>query len=101
MGWQCLSPDKANANSHFRYRHRFRFRHPPTLLTQIGAWAVQAAEQYPLARVIGIDLNPLRPAVVPSNCEFVVGDLTQGLGDYGNENVDLVHARFTPIRCVY
>src|SRR5271170_15722 len=45
-----------------------------------GRWVVEVAEEFPSATVIGVDLSPIEPpGKVPENCEFVVGDLTDGL----------------------
>jgi Methyltransferase domain len=58
-----------------------------------GAWARQVADEFPTARVIGLDLSPIQPTLVPLNCEFMVGDLTQDLGDFNEGSIDLVHSR--------
>lgn len=41
-----------------------------------GAWAIEFAEAHPNTRVIGIDLSPIQPTVVPPNVEFIVDDIT-------------------------
>jgi hypothetical protein len=60
----------------------------------IGAWAVEVAEEYPSARVIGMDLSPVQRQDVPSNCRFIIGDLTKDLEEFGNGGLDLVHSRY-------
>jgi ubiquinone/menaquinone biosynthesis C-methylase UbiE len=44
------------------------------LATGTGIWAIEFAEQFPSAHVIGTDLSPIQPAYVPPNCHFVVDD---------------------------
>ena len=58
-----------------------------------GAWAIEVADEFPTARVIGMDLSPIQPHHIPRNCEFRVGDLTQDLADFNSGSVDLVHSR--------
>lgn len=41
-----------------------------------GAWAIEFAEEHPNTRVIGTDLSPIQPTVVPPNVEFVIDDIT-------------------------
>jgi len=69
----------------------------PTRILDIGAgsgrWAVEVADEFPSATVIGLDLSPIEPqSTIPKNCEFVVGDLTDGL-KFDEGSVDLVHSR--------
>ena len=41
-----------------------------------GAWVIEFAEAHPDTRVIGVDLSPIQPSVVPPNVEFIVDDMT-------------------------
>lgn len=43
--------------------------------TGTGAWAMDYADAYPDAHVIGVDLSPIQPAYVPPNCVFEVDDV--------------------------
>ncbi|KAH0436351.1 methyltransferase domain-containing protein [Colletotrichum camelliae] len=43
--------------------------------TGTGAWAMDYADAYPDAHVIGVDLSPIQPAYVPPNCSFEVDDV--------------------------
>lgn len=43
--------------------------------TGTGVWAIEYADQYPEAEVVGVDLSPIQPALVPPNCSFEVDDL--------------------------
>ncbi|KAL2004683.1 hypothetical protein VTN00DRAFT_3211 [Thermoascus crustaceus] len=45
--------------------------------TGTGIWAIQFAEEYPSAEVIGTDLSPIQPQWVPPNCVFEVDDFEQ------------------------
>ncbi|KAL2005345.1 hypothetical protein VTN00DRAFT_2556 [Thermoascus crustaceus] len=45
--------------------------------TGTGIWAIQFAEEYPSAQVIGTDLSPIQPKWVPPNCTFEVDDYEQ------------------------
>ena len=63
-------------------------------LTWIGAWPIEVADAYPTARVIGLDLAPIQPDLVPLNCEFMVADLTQDLDDFDDGSVDLLQSRY-------
>ena len=64
----------------------------------LGRWAIEVADDYPNAQVIGMDLSPMQPTYVPQNCEFIVGDLTESLADFNDGSFDLVHSRYlTPL----
>ena len=52
-----------------------------------GAWAIEIANEFRNANVIGIDLFPIQPTDVPQNCEFIVADLNQGL-DFDDGSMD-------------
>jgi SAM-dependent methyltransferase len=50
-------------------------KYPKTILdlgTGTGIWAVDMAELYPSARIIGVDLFPLQTKLVPPNVRFKV-----------------------------
>lgn len=40
--------------------------------TGTGLWAIDIADEYPEALVIGTDLSPIQPGWVPPNCRFYV-----------------------------
>ncbi|RJE17443.1 Methyltransferase, partial [Aspergillus sclerotialis] len=42
--------------------------------TGTGIWAVEVADEYPSAEVLGIDLSPIQQNWVPINCRFEVDD---------------------------
>jgi SAM-dependent methyltransferase len=58
-----------------------------------GAWAIEVADEFPTALVIGMDLSPIQPHHIPGNCEFRVGDITQDLAYFNDGSVDLIHSR--------
>jgi len=69
----------------------------PTMILDVGAgsgrWVVEVAEEFPTATVTGLDLSPIdHSGKVPKNCEFVVGDLTDGL-KFDDGSMGLVHSR--------
>ncbi|UQC89068.1 methyltransferase domain-containing protein [Colletotrichum lupini] len=43
--------------------------------TGTGTWALDYAETFPEATVLGVDLSPIQPGFVPPNCSFEVDDL--------------------------
>lgn len=50
------------------------------------------ADEYPSARVTGVDLSPIQPTFVPPNCTFEVDDMTMPW-TYGPNRFDFVHIR--------
>jgi SAM-dependent methyltransferase len=61
-----------------------------------GLWAIQVADEFANAFVKGMDLAPIQPRYVPSNCSFYVGDMTEDLDErsFPDGSMDLVHLRF-------
>ena len=53
---------------------------------------MEVANEYPTARVIGIDLSPIQSTMVPANAEFIVADFNDGL-DFDPGSTDLVNSR--------
>ncbi|KAI1043840.1 hypothetical protein LB505_010712 [Fusarium chuoi] len=43
--------------------------------TGTGSWAIDYADANPQAEVIGVDLSPIQPALVPPNVSFEIDDL--------------------------
>ena len=58
--------------------------------TGTGIWAIDTADEYPEAIVIGTDLSPIQPGWVPPNCQFYVDDAES---DWTYEPFDLIHGR--------
>jgi len=60
--------------------------------TGTGIWAIDFADQYPSASVIGSDLSPIQPQSVPPNVQFEIDDFTQEWV-YTRESFDFIHVR--------
>ncbi|KAI8712699.1 hypothetical protein NCS52_01368700 [Fusarium sp. LHS14.1] len=60
--------------------------------TGTGIWAIDVADTYPSAEVIGTDISPIQPAWVPPNCKFHIDD-AQLEWTYAPETFDFVHIR--------
>ncbi|KAF8250346.1 S-adenosyl-L-methionine-dependent methyltransferase [Wilcoxina mikolae CBS 423.85] len=60
--------------------------------TGTGIWAIDMADKYPMAEVIGLDLSPIQPAWVPPNCRFEVDDAELDW-TYSSDHFDFIHAR--------
>jgi hypothetical protein len=57
-----------------------------------GIWAIDMADTYPEATVVGIDLSPIQPGWTPQNCFFFVDDAEQSPWDFA-EPFDVIHLR--------
>jgi methylase of polypeptide subunit release factors len=66
---------------------------PVDLGTGSGKWVIEVAKELPSTRVIGIDLSPIQPTLVPTNAEFLVEDVIQGIS-LSDSSTDLVHSRY-------
>ncbi|KAL1991441.1 hypothetical protein VTN49DRAFT_5433 [Thermomyces lanuginosus] len=63
------------------------------LATGTGLWAIDFADQHPQAEVIGCDLSPTQPTLVPPNVKFLVDDIESDWA-YERNPFDFIHARF-------
>ncbi|KAL1989718.1 hypothetical protein VTN49DRAFT_6915 [Thermomyces lanuginosus] len=61
--------------------------------TGTGIWAIDFADQHPQAEVIGCDLSPTQPTLVPPNVKFLVDDIEADWA-YERNPFDFIHARF-------
>nr|POE56557.1 protein hob3 [Quercus suber] len=41
-----------------------------------GSWCIEFAEQHPECQIVGTDLSPIQPTMVPPNIEFLIDDIT-------------------------
>ncbi|KAJ6569385.1 S-adenosyl-L-methionine-dependent methyltransferase, partial [Mycena capillaripes] len=58
-----------------------------------GAWAIDAAIDFPNAEVIAVDLSPIpKDVLLPSNMKFETVDVTQTF-PFEEQTFDVVHAR--------
>lgn len=60
--------------------------------TGTGIWAIDAAEAYPSAEVIGTDLSPIQPSWVPPNVSFQIDD-AESEWTFARDSFDLIHIR--------
>jgi trans-aconitate methyltransferase len=56
-----------------------------------GLWAVDFAEEHPSATVLGIDISPIQPELVPVNCSFRVDNVEDDW--MPDEDYDYIHSR--------
>ena len=60
--------------------------------TGTGIWAIDVADEFPGAAVLGTDLSPSQPTWVPPNCKFMVDDAEADFA-WQDNTYDLVHIR--------
>lgn len=60
--------------------------------TGTGVWAIDVADEYPSAEVIGTDISPIQPSWVPPNCRFQIDD-AQLVWTWPPSNFDYIHIR--------
>ncbi|KAB8072208.1 S-adenosyl-L-methionine-dependent methyltransferase [Aspergillus leporis] len=61
--------------------------------TGTGIWALEIAEDFPNAEIVGTDLSPIQPNWAPPNCTFLVDDAESDWAFSESEAFDYVHAR--------
>ncbi|KAJ5102056.1 hypothetical protein NUU61_004278 [Penicillium alfredii] len=61
--------------------------------TGTGIWALEMAEDYPHAEIIGTDLSPIQPNWAPPNCRFFIDDAESDWAFSPGEAFDYIHAR--------
>ncbi|CCE28043.1 uncharacterized protein CPUR_01517 [Claviceps purpurea 20.1] len=61
--------------------------------TGSGIWAIELADQFPNASVIGTDLSPCQPQWVPPNVQFEVDDATLQW-TWNANHFDFIHLRY-------
>ncbi|KAJ9270770.1 hypothetical protein DTO212C5_3267 [Paecilomyces variotii] len=63
--------------------------------TGTGIWAIEFADQYQSAEVIGCDLSPVQPAWVPPNVQFYIDNIEK---DWNYESpFNFIHARYLAV----
>ncbi|TDZ15455.1 Secondary metabolism regulator LAE1 [Colletotrichum orbiculare MAFF 240422] len=62
--------------------------------TGTGAWAIEMADRYPSASVLGVDLSPIQPDWVPPNVRFEVDDV-EAEWVHPPDHFDYIHSRHT------
>ncbi|KAF5021971.1 hypothetical protein F66182_5980 [Fusarium sp. NRRL 66182] len=61
--------------------------------TGTGIWAIDMAEEYPSAEVLGIDISAVQPTFVPPNCVFQIDD-AQLDWTFKPDDFDFIHMRY-------
>ncbi|CAJ0543568.1 Ff.00g038160.m01.CDS01 [Fusarium sp. VM40] len=61
--------------------------------TGTGIWAMEFADMFPNASVVGTDLAPIQPTWIPPNLEFQIDDCTQEWS-FASASLDYVHIRW-------
>ncbi|KAM5364364.1 hypothetical protein ACJZ2D_011561 [Fusarium nematophilum] len=61
--------------------------------TGTGIWAIDFADEYPNAEVIGTDLSPIQPTWVPPNVKFEIEDCTEEW-TFSPDSFDYIHMRY-------
>ncbi|CUS15738.1 unnamed protein product [Tuber aestivum] len=69
-----------------------RMRHVLDIGTGTGTWAIEMAEEFPDAKVIGNDLSKIQPPWAPKNCEFEIDDVESDW-TYPENHFDFIHLR--------
>ncbi|KAJ5685877.1 hypothetical protein N7536_008496 [Penicillium majusculum] len=75
--------------------HKAPVTNPQKILdlgTGTGIWALDIAEKFPTARVIGNDISAIQPNWVTPNVEFIIEDF-ENEWLYEKESFDFIHAR--------
>ncbi|KPI36589.1 uncharacterized protein AB675_4352 [Cyphellophora attinorum] len=60
--------------------------------TGTGIWAIDFADQYPSATVIGTDLSPIQPEYIPPNLQFEIDDAASDW-TFPKNSFDFIHVR--------
>ncbi|KAK2011625.1 S-adenosyl-L-methionine-dependent methyltransferase [Colletotrichum eremochloae] len=60
--------------------------------TGTGIWAIDFADEFPSAEVIGVDISPIQPGWVPPNCRFQIDDFEEEW-TWPLEYFDYIHVR--------
>lgn len=61
--------------------------------TGTAEWALEIAEDFPNAEVIGTDLSPIQPSWAPPNCRFYIDDAESDWTFTPGEKFDYIHMR--------
>ena len=75
--------------------HHAPLKSPQRILdlgTGTGIWAIEIADQYPSAAVVGTDLSPVQPTMVPPNLKFEIDDFEQEW-TFQKDSFDFIHWR--------
>ncbi|KAH7326085.1 methyltransferase domain-containing protein [Stachybotrys elegans] len=71
--------------------------HPPQYILDIGTgtgdWAIHMGDVFPTSQVIGTDLSPIQPDIVPPNVNFYIEDSSEPW--FYSHSFDYIHTRVT------
>ena len=60
--------------------------------TGTGIWAIEMGDEHPDAHVLGTDLSPIQPELVPPNCIFEIDDCEMEW-TWPDNHFDYIHVR--------
>lgn len=60
--------------------------------TGTGIWAIDMADKFPAAEIIGVDIAATQPSFVPPNCIFEIDDVEEEWA-YRTSHFDFIHGR--------
>jgi len=72
---------------------RFILQHILDVGTGTGIWAIDVADAFPCARVIGTDISPTQPTWAPANVEFQIDDANLEW-TFPENSFDFIHIRY-------
>ncbi|CVK93037.1 related to methyltransferase [Fusarium mangiferae] len=61
--------------------------------TGTGIWAIDTADEYPTAEVVGTDISAVQPAFMPPNCSFQIDDAQLDC-TFKPDEFDFIHIRY-------
>jgi SAM-dependent methyltransferase len=61
--------------------------------TGTGVWAIDVADQIPSAHIVGVDLSPIQPTLIPPNLQFEIMDADDTWEGF-EQHFDLIHTQF-------
>ncbi|KAK0643879.1 S-adenosyl-L-methionine-dependent methyltransferase [Cercophora newfieldiana] len=61
--------------------------------TGTGIWAIDFADEFPDAEATGIDISPIQPSWVPTNCKFIIDDAAKSW-TYPDNTFGYIHIRY-------
>lgn len=67
--------------------------HVLDLGTGTGIWAIDFADEFPSAQIVGTDLSPIQPSWIPPNLTFMVDDIEAEWMDDWSGTYDYIHGR--------
>ncbi|KAH8882296.1 S-adenosyl-L-methionine-dependent methyltransferase [Thozetella sp. PMI_491] len=66
-------------------------KHILDIATGTGIWAIELAQQFPNAHIVGTDLSPIQPEFLPANCRFEIDDAEDEWSF--SQKFDFIHGR--------